>query len=118
MVFFPTPADATWEQVRIHFTDGHTVSASVGDASGVYHYSQMGMADRRNGNFTKQWELLESFATGRGILDWEHPDARRENQKRREMLARDLRAFFRIEGDPLAVQGNGWRTRFAVTGGA
>jgi hypothetical protein len=40
--------------------------------------------------------------------------ADRRNQKRRERLARSLRAFFRIEGDPLAACGNGWRTRFMI----
>ncbi len=115
MVIFPTPADATWEQVRIRFTDGHTASVAVGDASGVYHYSQMGMADRRNARPTKQWELLRDFADERGILDWGSHKADRKLQKRREDLGKGLRRFFRIEGDPFVSEGNGWRARFDVS---
>jgi hypothetical protein len=35
MEFFPTPAGATWGQVRLRLVDGHTVSATVGGARGV-----------------------------------------------------------------------------------
>ena len=115
MIFFPTPPDARWEDVTIRFRDGHTASINIGGVSQVCHYTKMGMADGRSGNPTKQWELLESFATGHGVMDWEHPDARRENQKRRETLARNLQAFFRIEGDPFVAEGTGWRARFAVS---
>jgi hypothetical protein len=101
MVFFETPAEATWGQVEIRFKDSHTVSVRVGDAHGVFHYAQMGMASRKNSKPTRQWDLLEAFAGGRGTLTWESSDASRKNQKRRELLAKDLRAFFRH------LQGNG-----------
>jgi len=116
MAFFRTPAGATWENVSIKFKDGHTVSVRVGKVTGVYHYSEMGMADRRNADPTRQWALLYSFAKGHGTLDWNHPDASPRNQKRRESLASDFRDFFRIDGDPIEhdAESKGWRTRFAV----
>jgi hypothetical protein len=117
MVFFPTPPSATWGDVSIKFRDGHTVSVKVGEAGGTYNYTQMGMADARNGNPTKQWKLLESFATGHGKLDWSHPDAARKNQKRRENLANNLQAFFRIEEDPIrwTKDGMAWEARFSIS---
>ncbi len=45
----------------LRFKDGHTVFVKVGNAAGTYNYTQMGMADERNGNPTKQWQLLESL---------------------------------------------------------
>lgn len=41
----------------------------------------------------------------------------RKNQKRRELLAANLRDFFRIEGDPfrLTEDGKGWQARFLIS---
>jgi len=112
---FRPPEGATWEKVVIRFLDGERVSVNVGGTTGVFNYTHMGMADGRHAGPNLQWKLLESFATGNGILDWTHSDARRENQKRRETLAKNLQAFFRIEGDPFVAEGTGWRARFAVS---
>jgi len=117
MIFFPTPPDARWEDVTIRFRDGHTVSVNVGGASQVCHYTKMGMADGRNGNPTKQWDLLRDFAEAHGRFDWSNRKAGRTKQKQRETLADNLRAFLRIEGDPFVTDGNGWRARFAVSSG-
>ena len=114
--FFPTPAGATWGQVRLRLVDGHTVSVTVGATHGVFTYAQLGMANRKSGNPTVQWELLRLFAQGDGVLTWRSAGAERRNQKRRELLARCLARFFRIGGDPFQAHGNGWRARFQVGG--
>ncbi len=116
MEFFPTPAGATWGDVSIRFVDGHSVSIRVGAASGTYHYAQMGMADGRNARPTKQWELLHVLARNHGVLTWKSPDAGRKNKKRRELLARDRKAFFRIDGEPIVTtdDGKGWQPAFAL----
>jgi len=115
-VFFPTPPDAAWGDVSIRFKDGHTVSVRVNSVTGVFNYTQMGMANAKNGNPTVQWELLQTFAEQQGTLDWSSPKADRKNQKRREKLAENLRQFFRIDGDPieLAEDGKGWRVLFSL----
>lgn len=115
MVFFPTPAGARWDEVSIRFIDRHSVYVTVGSASGTYHFAQMGMARKNNAKPTVQWELLEIFAEGHGVLDWRNRKAGRKNQKRKENLAADLQRFFRIHGDPFALEGDGWRARFAVS---
>lgn len=115
MMFFPTPPGARWELVSIRFIDRHSVYATVMGASGTYHFAQMGMANRKNAKPTVQWELLETFAEGHGVLDWRNRKAGRKNQKRKENLAADLQRFFRIHGDPFALEGDGWRARFAVS---
>jgi hypothetical protein len=114
--FYPTPASATWADLSIRFVDGHSVAVRVGAAIGTYHYAQMGMADGRNARPTKQWDLLQVFARSHGVLTWKSPEAGRKNKKRRELLARDLKAFFRIDGEPIVAtdDGKGWRTCFAL----
>ena len=49
-----------------------------------------------------------------GLLTWRSAQADRRNQKRRENLARMLKGFFRIDGDPFVPCGNGWRALFRV----
>jgi hypothetical protein len=116
MVLFPTPAGATWAMLRVRFIDGHRVAVSVGGEAQTFNYTQLGMADGRNGNPTKQWELLRVFARNRGTLTWGSKGASRDNQKRKDKLADDLKAFFRIDGEPfrLLAGGKGWQTVFAV----
>lgn len=120
MVFFPTPAGATWADLSIRFVDGHSVTVRVGATGGTYHYAQLGMADGRNARPTKQWDLLQVFARNHGVLTWKSPDAGRKNKKRRELLARDLKAFFRIDGEPIVAtdDGKGWQTIFALSADA
>ncbi len=117
IVFFPTPPDATWGDVSVRFKDGHTVSIKVKSVGGMFNYTQMGMANKKDSTPTKQWELLETFANERGELDWSSNQADRRNQKRREILAKNLRAFFRIEGDPfrLTDDGKGWQALFHIS---
>lgn len=117
MAFFPTPPDATWGNVSIRFKDGHTVSIKVKSAGGVFNYTQMGMANKKNGDPTVQWELLRTFSDEHGVLDWSSNKADRKNQKRREILATNLRDFFRIEGDPfrLTDDGKGWQALFLIS---
>ena len=117
MIFFPTPADATWGDVSIRFTDSHTVSIRVKSETKKCHYAQLGMANKKSSNPTVQWALLYSFAREHGELNWSSRHAHRRNQKRREILARNLQSFFRIEGDPfhLTEDGKGWRARFRIS---
>lgn len=116
--FFPTPSNATWEHLKIRFVDGDTLVATVGEVTRALNFAQMGMADGRSGRPTKQWELLRAFARGLGNLSWDSPDAGPKKQKRRELLAQDLKAFFRIAGEPIVwlPDGRRWQTAFPIEG--
>jgi hypothetical protein len=113
---FPTPPDARWEEVSIRFITQHQVHVRVRGEAGAYEHTQMRMASKRNDQPTKQWEFLQLFAENRGEITWESPGADRGNAHRRLALARDLRDFFGIEGDPFdrLLGGRGWRTRFTI----
>ncbi|MHB9124604.1 MAG: hypothetical protein ACYC4F_01500 [Armatimonadota bacterium] len=114
--FFETPINATWGDVNISFSNRDTVAIRVKVQHGIFSFVEMGMADGRTGNPNKQWELLYAFAQGRGVLDWEHPDANKRNKKRKEMLSQSLRDFFRIDDEPFTYDkdSKGWITRFYV----
>jgi hypothetical protein len=116
MVFFPTPDGITWADVRIKFYDGHTVTIWAGEKTGRYNYTQMGMANRRNGNPTKQWELLRVFAEGRGRLDWSSSAAHDRWKKQKELLSKRLCEFFRLDDDPIEWEkdGKAYRCRFRI----
>lgn len=112
--FFPTPAEASWSHLQMRFVDGETLSVRVGEVTAVVNYTQMGMASAKNGRPTVQWELLRLFADSHGQIDWSNRAANHKLQKRKNLLARHLRRFFRIEGDPIVSQGNGWQTQFRI----
>lgn len=114
---FPTPAGASWAMVSIKFLDGETVSIKVGDQTGRYLFSEMGMIDGRSKKPTKQWDLLQAFARRGGILTWTDAEADRRNQKRREKLAENLKDFFGIAGEPIVLTEDkkGWRVVFTVS---
>ena len=116
IAFFPTPAGARWNDVRIRFLDGHSVSIWVRDKSGVYSFSQMGMSKRNSAAPTAQWKLLEAFAEGRGVFDWENEQASRTQKKQKQLLSQALRDFFRIDGDPFRYVRDfkGWEARFDI----
>lgn len=113
---FPTPPGVGWGDIRIRFTDAHTVNVQVRDRSQSYTYEGMGMRDKRTPRPTLQWQLLHTFAKEGGSLTWGSSDASSLNQKRRERLADDLRAFFAIDSDPFEYDDNlrGWRARFTI----
>jgi len=63
----------------------------------------MGMANKRNGEATKQWALLLDFAENRGEID---KNSRKETpyhllKKRKQELSKYLRGFFRLDEDPI-----------------
>lgn len=113
---FKTPPNADWSDLEIKFVYGDKVSVKVLSETGVFNCAEMGMASKKNGEPTKQWDLLRDFARGRGRLDWDNPAADRKNQKRKENLAKDLRKFFGISGDPFAYleEIKGWEARFHI----
>ena len=113
---FPTPSGSNWADVRMQFMDGETVAIKVGEVALTANYTQLGFADGRNTRPNKQWELLRSFASNRGVIAWGGSSADRKNQKRRETLAKMLRGYFNIEGDPIELtsDGDGWRARFEI----
>ena len=114
--FFPTPKGTTWKDVTIRFVDGHTVAISVGDGWIHYNYAQMGMLNKKNGNFTEQWKLLQGFADSKGEIDWNTPYANVRVKKQKQELSKRLRFFFRMDDDPIEYvkKKKAYRCRFWI----
>ncbi|MFN8180145.1 MAG: hypothetical protein U0167_19615 [bacterium] len=116
--FFPTPAGTLWSQVTIRFRDEENIVAQIkGRPPREVNFAEMGMRDRRSGRPSVQWELLRDFAIERGQLDWTSEYADRRSQKRRENLAKDLKAYFRIDEDPFEwlPDRKAWRSKFVAS---
>lgn len=114
---FPTPPGTSWQDIEIRFMDGETVSISCPKlARKPYSYIQMGMYSQQNKKPTVQWELLRQFAHGRGWLTWKDSAANEKNQKRREMLSKDLCRFFKIKSNPFEYDtvSTGWRLKIRI----
>jgi len=115
---FPTPPGTKWGEIKIRFVDGHRVSICVGAVKRVYNYTQMGMYNKKNGNPTVQWDLLQEFSRAYGMIDiprkLDPQGAKRQKQK--EKLAKELKHFFGIKVDPIQTleDGKTWRTRFQI----
>jgi hypothetical protein len=113
---FPTPAGANWGEVKMKYMNGHTLSITVRGITKRVGFQHMGMGNAKNNMPTKQWEVLEVFARGRGTFTWDDPAADRKIQKQREELSKKLRAYFGIPGDPIEFvpSTKGWKTRFEI----
>jgi hypothetical protein len=113
---FPTPSGCSWTNVEIRFLDSHTVTVIAGGHRARLMYSQMGLANSKNGLPNMQWELLVALAHNHGVMTWNSPGARRENRKHRESLNRRLREFFGIDGDPIELteDSKGYRCVFRL----
>ena len=103
MVHFDTPPGISWGGIKIKFVDGHTVSIHTKKSHGRYNYTQMGMANTRNGNPTVHWTLLRDFAENRGVIDNSSPKDTpfHHMPKRKQDLSKKLRQFFRLDDDPI-----------------
>jgi hypothetical protein len=115
---FPTPLGTRWHHVSIRFLNGHDVHIQARGQSAVYDFTQMGMADSRKNPAEPnlQWKLLIQFAENGGEFTWRNHAANPKKQKTKELLARALRTFFGIDGEPFEnlPNGFGWRARFRV----
>lgn len=101
MVHFDTPTGISWSGITIKFIDGHTVSIRTTKSHGQYNYTQMGMANTRNGNPTIPWELLRAFAESHGQIDWQSQHASFKVKDQKPRLSKKLREFFRLTDDPI-----------------
>jgi hypothetical protein len=118
MVHFSTPAGAGWGDLAIRFVygDSHSVSIRLSHIAKRYTCAQMGMASKRNGLPTKQWTVLQAFAQKRGRIGWKDQQAHRKLEKQKQELCKRLRAFFRIDGDPIVwdTQAKCYRCQFTI----
>ncbi len=117
-VRFPTPEGMCWEEVEIDLVSRDSLVVRVGDTKKRYHGFDMGFRDgRRVDMLNRQWELLETLAENRGVLDWQSTGLKRPTQKRVEELNKTLKSFFGMNDNPMHPyeKGTGWVAKFQIT---
>ncbi len=98
---FPTPPGVEWGSITIKFIDGHTVSISckvnnTDKITNIYNYTQMGMNNKKDGNYKQSWAFLQILAEERGAITWDSPKAGKNIKKDKQALKDTLQAFFCI----------------------
>jgi hypothetical protein len=101
LLFFPTPAGITWEEIKIQFRDNHTVTIWAGEETHRYTYGEMGMISKKDKNPTVQWTWLQGFAVSHGEINWGNKHSAHSLKKQKQLLSNRLREFFRLEDDPI-----------------
>jgi hypothetical protein len=100
-VFFPTPKETAWEDIKIQFRDNHTVTVWAGNEVHRYTYGEMGMMSKKDKLPTKQWNRLLDFADSHGAIDWKNKSSEHRLKKQKQLLSKRLRKFFQLKGDPI-----------------
>jgi hypothetical protein len=104
MTLFPTPAGATWEDVRLTVGDLR-LAIDVRGKRKTFTFQEAGFEDRRRGSTPDRlWRLLRVFALRGGIIPFESPDlGKRERGNLKQnvsKLGHRLMALLHIEGSP------------------
>jgi len=111
---FPTPRGSKWSDVSIRFLDSENVHVAVRGEVRELDPAGMNLLDGRTKKPNLQWQLLHAFGMANGHISWKKGNASKDNQKRKETLAKSLAAFFGIEGEPIVLDGKDWKCRFQV----
>lgn len=111
---FPTPRGSAWSDVSIRFLGSENVHVTVRGEVRELDPAGMNLLDGRTKKPNLQWQLLRAFGLAGGYISWKRGAASKEYQKRKETLARTLKAFFGIEGEPIVMDGKDWRCRFKI----
>lgn len=109
-----------WEDLSIHFIDGHVVRLECGQKSVKLTYAELGFKDGRNGNPNIQWEILRELAKGKGQIKERNDleDRLTTNAyKKKQKIRKELKATFGFDDDPfLKTHGMLYHVRFKIAG--
>jgi hypothetical protein len=120
----PTPAVETralrlplprrWEDVKIRYVDGETVSVEIDGKYQRVTHIDMGLARRGSRKATKAWDLLLKCCEGRGRFRWNEFGKFENARQVVARLRKALKAAFGLEKDPFHdfSHDDQWRTRF------
>jgi hypothetical protein len=111
------PDAAAWHDIKMQFRDGHTISISCQSTQFIANFTQLGMVNTRNGEPTKQWQLLQVLGESYGQLSWRNPAAHVRLQKQKELLSKNLRDYFGINDDPIVWDNSErcYKTKFMIS---
>lgn len=116
IIRIPVPPGTTWSQIQLYLVDGETVAIRVpGKEMARYAHIQLGMANKRNNNPTKKWELIQALCEKGGSCEWGDVSPSFSAFTTLVSDARDsLQVIFGIDTDPFSEcsKTNGLRAEF------
>lgn len=67
---FDLPEGTKWEDIKIHFIDGHTVDIKINDNKYDKTYRELGFENKKTHLPNLQWSLLKSLASEGRLITW------------------------------------------------
>lgn len=113
------PIGTRWNQIEIFLADNDetVVVRTPGQSARRYHYSDLGMANKKSRLRTKQWDILIELCRMHGSIDdWKSLGFKNfaALKTRVSELRKTLQEYFGLTGDPIPICGrsDGIRTAF------
>lgn len=105
-----------WQDIEVVFLSEHSVQVFVGGKpSPSCKYSELGFEDRKSGKPMLAWETLCEMARTGGTIPRPLPGSDKTKvQKRIEEIRKKLKAYFKIESDPIPFSGHTYQTTFKI----
>ena len=109
-----------WEDISIHFIDGHVIRLEAGETDTKLTYAELGFKDGRNANPNFQWQVLQELAKARGRIPEQNdlPDyLTRAAYKKKQAIRKQLKQTLGLDGDPfLNTPDTLYHVRFKISG--
>jgi hypothetical protein len=108
---------ASWQEIEIAFLSDERVEISSGGNRKTYNYSELGFEDRRNEKPNRAWIMLRELASSGGSIHARSEIGKKRAmvQKRIEEIREKLRGYFKIESDPIPLNGNTYHASFKIS---
>lgn len=117
---YKLPAGTQWKNIVIKFLDEETVSISVGRyyKDVIQTFEEMGFVDKRfsSPRPNEAWKFLKVLAINNGEITFKDKKAKLTYKKQKELLAKQLQSYFRMESDPFYPyhETKSYRARFII----
>jgi hypothetical protein len=109
------PSPMSWAEIKIVFLSEERVEICRGGNRETCNYGELGFEDHRNGKPNRAWIMLLEMANRNGAIPRPTAGRHREMiQKRIEEIREKLRAYFKIQADPIPFSGNTYQTSFKI----
>lgn len=94
------PPDTSWEDIQINFLNEEIVNITIKNKTHKASFKKMCFEDRRNGAPNRQWLFLYYLAKSNGQISWKDTTARMDVTKKKQLLSKALKEYFKIPDDP------------------
>jgi hypothetical protein len=102
----------SWSEVTICFLSDERVQITVGTATEIRNYTEMGFASKKNGTAVQAWDVLRVLARQGGLIQIADDSTQwAVLEKRIQEIRRTLKAVFHLTDDPIRFVKKNPKTR-------